>query len=452
MSGAARGGETTTDATAVRFEDLVALRHGAGPRRRMAVPSVLRPGGFAGRRRGPGLDIHDVRPFAEGDDMRHADPAATARTGRIHVRTFHEERDRAALLVADFRRPMLWATRGRLRSVAGAAALATVGWRIIDAGGKVGLLAVREGGLDHVAVRPRERTMMQIAGALEVSHGRALAGARAGAVDAAARRPIPTEPLHAVLERAARLVPRGGAIVCATGLDAPGAGFEAVVGSIARRRRLVLVLVRDPLETAPPARRFSYFGEDGVVMDGAHPGRGRGRAREASGARGDGPHHRHAGGRRRRRARRVGDHVMDADALVGELRPIRLPAEYATLGVFDALAAFAVAVLVALSLVALLRPLLARRADPAGEAARAVAALRDEPADVQLLGLARLSARIDPAGTVLRTDSIDRALYARGGAARVDPDEIAALEADIIARARRRPRGAASWRRRGVAS
>ncbi|UOM35567.1 DUF58 domain-containing protein [Acuticoccus sp. I52.16.1] len=308
MSHAASPGSPATE---VRFDDLVALRHGSLPRQRMAIPSVLRPGGFAGRRRGHGLDIHDVRHFVDGDDLRHADPAATARTGRLHVRTFHEERDRAALLVADFRRPMLWATRGRLRSVAGAAALAVLGWRIIDAGGKVGLLAVREGGLDHIAVRPRERTMMQVAGALEAGHARALAEAQAAAEggpriataapargglgpllaafgarprpsdsspapaaplgEARTQRHAPPEPLHAVLERAARLVPRGGAIVCATGLDTPGEGFEAVVGSIARRRRLVLLLVRDALETAPPARRLTYYGDDGLVLDGRIP-------------------------------------------------------------------------------------------------------------------------------------------------------------------------------------
>ncbi|WP_226575000.1 DUF58 domain-containing protein [Acuticoccus sediminis] len=258
-----------TEATEVRFEALVALRHQGAHGRRLAVPSVLRPGGFAGRRRGHGLDINDVRPFADGDDLRHADAAATARTGRLHVRTFHEERDRAVLLVADFRRPMLWATRGRLRSVAAAESLASVGWRVIDAGGKVGLLVVREAGLDYVAVRARERTMMQIAGLLEESHARALDEAR---VAASGGVPGATEPLHVVLERAGRLVPRGGAIVCATGLDAPGDGFEAVVGTILRRRRLFVLMVRDPLEAAPPARRFAYFGDDGVILEGRFPG------------------------------------------------------------------------------------------------------------------------------------------------------------------------------------
>ena len=251
-------------ATEVAFDALVALRHTGAAARRRAVPSVLRPGGFAGRRRGHGLDINDVRPFAEGDDLRHADAAATARTGRLHVRTFHEERDRAALLVADFRSPMLWATRGRLRSVAAAEVLAAAGWEVIDGGGKAGLLAVRDGALDHVPVRAREATMMQIAGALEDSHRRALAHAR----EAAASGRRTTEPLAASLERAGRLVPPGGAILCATGLDTPGAAFDAVVGALARRRRLTLILIRDPFEAAPPAGRITFYGDDGIVTEG----------------------------------------------------------------------------------------------------------------------------------------------------------------------------------------
>ena len=84
-----------------------------------------RPGGFAGKRRGNGLEIVDVRPFSEGDDSRHLDAATTARTGRPHVRTFRDEREKTALLVADFRPAMLWGTRRRLRSVAAADALLT---------------------------------------------------------------------------------------------------------------------------------------------------------------------------------------------------------------------------------------------------------------------------------------------------------------------------------------
>lgn len=289
----------------VSFARLIALRRRAR-RDRVAAPSVARPGAFAGRRRGAGLDIHDIRPFVDGDDVRHADPAATARTGRLHVRTFYAEEDRAALLVADFRRPMLWGTKGRLRSVAAAEALAAIGWRVVDAGGKVGVFAIRPGEADYLAPRGRERAMIRVAGTLERSHRLALAeagqdaagprairqsaaGPRATRQSAAVSRAIPqrsagpratrqsatrtsvavpTPALHTMLERAGRLVPPGAAIVLATGLDAPGDAFEAVAGSLARRRRLVVLLVLDAVETAPPPGALAYFGDDGAVAEG----------------------------------------------------------------------------------------------------------------------------------------------------------------------------------------
>lgn len=232
---------------------LLALRGGAA-RTALSAQGVRRPGGFAGRRRGAGLDLLDVRPFVNGDDLRHVDAAATARTGRLQVRTFHEEEERAVLLVADFRRPMLWGTRGRLRSVAAAEALAAIGWRIADAGGKVGLLCVWDGDSLYLVPRERERAMIAVAGGLERAHRMALDGGDGGEVP----------PLGTTLERVVRLASGGAMVVCATGLDVPGGGFEAAAGALANRARLVFLIVRDALEVAPPAAAIAYFGDDGA--------------------------------------------------------------------------------------------------------------------------------------------------------------------------------------------
>lgn len=68
-----------------------------------AGPLAERPGTIPLRRQGQGHAIRDLRPFAEGDDPRHLDAAATARTGLPHIRRFHEDRERTVLLIADFR-------------------------------------------------------------------------------------------------------------------------------------------------------------------------------------------------------------------------------------------------------------------------------------------------------------------------------------------------------------
>lgn len=240
----------------VSYEQLVALRALAMTQPDRGARAESRSGGLAGRRRGTGLDIRDLRLFSEGDDMRHLDASATARTGKPHVRTFHEEQDKAALLVADFRAPMFWGTRRRLRSVAAAEALAIAGWQVVESGGKAGLLALRDGDSDYLRPALGTATMMRIAAALERAHDGAWADASGSP---------PATPLDGLIERAGRLAPSGSALVVATGLDLPGGDFDNVVSALARRLRLVFLLVRDAVERDPPKGALPYWSDGNVA-------------------------------------------------------------------------------------------------------------------------------------------------------------------------------------------
>ncbi|QDL94289.1 DUF58 domain-containing protein (plasmid) [Paroceanicella profunda] len=228
------------------LERLVALAGRAGAADRAAA-AASRAGAVAGRRRGEGTDIFDLRPFQDGDDPRHLDPAATARSGRPQLRTFHEEVEKTALLVADLRAPMFWGSRGRLRSVAAAEALALEGWSVVAAGGRVGLHAVRDGETSVAAPRPREAALLGLLATLARLHA---AGLEA---DPAA----PGPELSEILDRAAASVTTGAALILATGFDRPGADFDAVARAVLRKCRLTVLLVQDPLETAPPAGVFT---------------------------------------------------------------------------------------------------------------------------------------------------------------------------------------------------
>ncbi len=222
---------------ALAAEALIALRHeGAG--RRLPAPASALPGGFATRKRGHGQEMADVREYVEGDDVRHLDRGSTARTGTLHVRTFHEERDRATLLVADFRPSMLWGTRRALRSVAAAEALALIGWCAVAEGGRVGLLALAAEGPVAVPIRGRARGMLAVIGGMVRAHGAALEAAAAGQV---AEEPTLAEGLT----RAARLAPVGAEVVVASGFDAPGADLDERLGQLAQRRVPRLLHVRD---------------------------------------------------------------------------------------------------------------------------------------------------------------------------------------------------------------
>jgi len=51
--------------------------------------------------KGRGLEFEEVREYRRGDDVRTIDWNVTARTGRLHVKLFREERDLTVLLLAD---------------------------------------------------------------------------------------------------------------------------------------------------------------------------------------------------------------------------------------------------------------------------------------------------------------------------------------------------------------
>ncbi len=215
-------------------EGLIALRRLAVIRDRPQAQAAL-PGGFATRRKGPGLEVAEIRDYVPGDDIRHLDRNGTARTGRLHVRQFQEERDRVCLLVADMRRTMFWGLRRALLSTAAAEALALVGWQIVESGGRVGLLVLTDGPALAVPPRGRARGMLDVIGGMTGAHRRALSAALAGQGDA--------QTLEQGLVRAERLAPTGSEILIASSFDRAGTGLADQLDALARRRfpRLILV-------------------------------------------------------------------------------------------------------------------------------------------------------------------------------------------------------------------
>ncbi|MCK5931746.1 MAG: DUF58 domain-containing protein [Fulvimarina manganoxydans] len=247
FAGKGEGGPTEVSA-----ETLFGLRHVVRNSPERGLSPVGRPGGFAGRRRGNGLEIVDVRLFSEGDDARHIDAAATARTAKTHVRTFREERDRAALLVADFRLPMLWGTRGRLRSVAAAGALALAGWRVVEGGGRVGLMVLTGGEEQYIPPKPRERGMATVCEALQRAHEAAVG-------EAEGRRDQATGDLSTLLEGAIARSSRGTRIVLATALDGADETFDRLAAAAGRRFDLEILLMIDPFEKAAPRGAYPFL-------------------------------------------------------------------------------------------------------------------------------------------------------------------------------------------------
>lgn len=65
-----------------------------------------RQGSHLSLRRGHGLEFSDYRPYTSGDDFRHIDWRVAARTDRIYVRQFREEKDVNVSVLLDASRSM----------------------------------------------------------------------------------------------------------------------------------------------------------------------------------------------------------------------------------------------------------------------------------------------------------------------------------------------------------
>lgn len=243
----------------VDTESLLRLRHLVHNLPERGLTPTGLPGGFVSKRRGRGLEAVDIRIFSEGDDIRHLDHNTTARTGTPHVRTFRDERERRVLLLADFRPPMLWGTRRVFRSVAAAEALALTGWRVVGAGGRIGLIAFGAGEPIFVPARGRDKGMIAVIGALAAAHKEALATAFES------KAPDDGQTLERPIELAARLAPVGSSVFLASGLDEPGETFDTLAVALNRRTALTVLLITDAFEQRPPPGSYPFMTRSGRV-------------------------------------------------------------------------------------------------------------------------------------------------------------------------------------------
>ncbi|KPL52249.1 hypothetical protein ABB55_08395 [Prosthecomicrobium hirschii] len=252
-------------------EHLLRLRHWVRADRAAPRAATALPGGFVVRRRGRGLEVDDIRLFAEGDDLRHLDRNATARTGEPHVRTFRDERERTLLLLVDLRPSMLWGTRRALRSAAAVEAAALAGWRALETGGRIGLLAFGVGEPVVVPARGRVRGMIAVAGGLAVAHDAALAGALGAGPwggSPQTRSPSDEPSLAAGLRIAARLAPKGATVLLVSGFDHPGADFDEAAGLMMRRSDLAALVVVDALEARADGVVYPFLDPGGALRRG----------------------------------------------------------------------------------------------------------------------------------------------------------------------------------------
>lgn len=232
-----------------RREILRAARVLAVRSRRVAAGPFA--GAYASAFRGGGMEFHESRPYAPGDDVRAFDWNAMARTGEPFVKRFREERHQTLWLLLDVSTSMGFGPGGSALG-AGVRAAALLAAAAARAGDRVGLLAFDEG------------LRAEVPPARGPAHGWRVirrAAALAGAPGGGTRLRVGLEALarHARSRSVCVLLSdfRDPAVSvhgpAASGLGERRAALRAALAAVGRRHDLVSAPLYHPLEVSPPA-------------------------------------------------------------------------------------------------------------------------------------------------------------------------------------------------------
>lgn len=236
--------KTTLQGVYTNVKALLALRFEARgfsfhPRQLMQNPMH---GRYAARLRGRGLNFEELRQYQMGDDIRTIDWKVTNRMRKPFVRSYTEEKERAALLLVDQRTPMFFGSQRQMKSVTAAECAALIAWRMVGAGDRVGGIVFGDEALQEYKPHHLQSTLVAFLKGIEKSNA---------ALSLSSRAPSP-RPLANVLQVAGRLATHDQLIVLITDLSGWDAQSYKRVTRLAQHNDLVVCHVVDPLEKQLP--------------------------------------------------------------------------------------------------------------------------------------------------------------------------------------------------------
>jgi uncharacterized protein (DUF58 family) len=252
----------------IEIDDLIALRREAAnidlsSRRRVMTDLVgAHVSGFRGR----GMDFEEHRAYQPGDEARTIDWRVTARTGKLHVRLYREERERPVLLAVDLRPPMWFGTRGCYKAVLAARAAALCAWSAVANGDRIGGLSFGRKGHTEIRAAGGPR------GALKLLHS--LEGDT----------PLETNTVLGefadAIQRLLRTTRPGSLVGLFSDFRDMGKLEADLLRRLASRAELVVGFVHDPLEAElPPPGLYPVSGRAGAAPLLLDTGRKQARAR-----------------------------------------------------------------------------------------------------------------------------------------------------------------------------
>jgi uncharacterized protein (DUF58 family) len=187
---------------------------------------------------GLGTELAQLRPYEVGDDVRHIDAAATARTGQTHVRLHVPERALTTWIALDVSPSMAFGTANRLKADVAEGVALVFGRLGIRRAGSVGLVAFGAG--DPIVLPPRGSKPAMVALRRVLAQGVAPDGRHDpnGLADA--------------LQRVARLARQPGLIVLLSDFR-DQEGWQRPLGALRSRHSVLACEITDPREAELPA-------------------------------------------------------------------------------------------------------------------------------------------------------------------------------------------------------
>lgn len=141
---------THNDGVHLPLAELINTRHvsaGYASTQRVGLGPWMGP--FRGLKRGHGLDFDDLRPYTDGDDVRHIDWKVTARYNTPYTRLYREEKDNVITFAVDFRSSMFTGS-SELRAVQAGRVTSALLWQAIQSGSRCAVVVLNDQGTQAI--------------------------------------------------------------------------------------------------------------------------------------------------------------------------------------------------------------------------------------------------------------------------------------------------------------
>lgn len=283
------------DATvAIELAQLLQLRHMPAPAwRQTPDANGAWLGAYRGRRRGHGTDYDDLRAYSPGDDVRHIDWRASARTHELQTRLYREEKEYRTSIICDFR-PCMFTGSRQLRANRAAMLCARLLWLACQGGTRVTLIILTSTGFSMIAPSTGHTTAINGCVLLSQEHARMVqalqpettdrqttlvapmdsvnqwnkpsnTASTSGAMAWTRTQALPINDtahgpeLESLLQWLVRHNEHRSTLLWITGLDFEGEGFARTLGKLKHPSVSVVTHVDDPLlHTVLPSGAYHY--------------------------------------------------------------------------------------------------------------------------------------------------------------------------------------------------